>query len=109
MESLGPKHGERYSNELEIIVRFNKEQLLDILERAAFTYIQTFLGLMSASGMGIDVGMSTLKIAAIGGLPAALSVIKGALAAGGPIGGPTASIMKQQEDMPEDADEQLYQ
>lgn len=72
----------------------NLDQLKDILERAIFTYIQSFLGLLSASGMGIDMGgMSTLKLAAIGGLPAALSVIKGALAATAPIGDSSASIL----------------
>ena len=91
-------------------MRLNLDQLKDILERALFTYIQTFLGLLSASGMGIDVGgISTLKMAALGGLPAALSVIKGAVAAGGPIGDASASIMKTTPPIPDDADEQLYQ
>jgi len=73
----------------------NIDQLKDILERAVFTYIQTFLGLISASGMGVDMGgISTWKIAALGGLPAAFSVIKGALAAAAPIGDSSASILK---------------
>jgi hypothetical protein len=53
-------------------------------------------------------GLSTLKIAAIGGLPAAFSVIKSAICAGGPIGDPTGSVLKTQTDIPDDAEEQLY-
>lgn len=91
-------------------MRFNKDQLMDILERAIFTYVQTFLGLLTASGMGVDMGgISTLKMAALGGLPAAISVIKGAICAGGPIGDATASVLKQQPDVPDDAEEQLYE
>lgn len=90
-------------------MRFSKEQLLDILERAFFTYVQSFLGLWMASGVGVDMGgLSTLKLAAIGGLPAALSVVKGAIAAGGPIGDKSASVLKQQPEIPDDAEEQLY-
>ena len=91
-------------------MRLNIDQLKDIAERAIFTYIQTFLGLLSASGMGVDMGgISTLKMAAIGGLPAAISVIKGALCTMAPIGDATASVVKQQQDIPEDADEHLYE
>jgi len=87
----------------------NKEQIKDILERAISTYIQTFLGLWTASGVGVDMGgLSTLKLAALGGLPAALSVIKSAIAAGGPIGDPTGSVLKTQTPTPDDAEEQLY-
>ena len=87
----------------------NKEQIKDILERAISTYIQTFLGLWTASGVGVDMGgLSTLKLAALGGLPAALSVIKSAVAAGGPIGDPTGSVLKTQAEIPDDAEEQLY-
>ena len=88
----------------------NKDQIKDILERAISTYIQTFLGLWTASGVGVDMGgLSTLKLAALGGLPAALSVIKSAVAAGGPIGDPTGSVLKTQTPVPEDAEEQLYE
>ena len=54
-------------------------------------------------------GISTLKMAAIGGLPAAISVIKGAFCTMAPIGDATASVVKQQQDIPEDADEHLYE
>ena len=90
-------------------MRLNIDQFKDILERAIFSYVQTFLGLLSASGMGVDMGgISTLTMAALGGLPAAISVIKGAICAGGPIGDPSASILKTTPPIPDDADEQLY-
>tara|TARA_R100001443_G_scaffold92869_1_gene99551 strand:- start:167 stop:442 length:276 start_codon:yes stop_codon:yes gene_type:complete len=91
-------------------MRLNIDQLKDILERAIFTYIQTFLGLMSASGLGVDMGgISTLKMAALGGLPAAFSVIKGAVATLGPVGDATASCLRQQPVVPDDAENQLYE
>ena len=83
-------------------MRLNIDQFKDIAERAIFTYVQTFLGLLSASGMGVDMGgISTLKMAGIG--------IKGAICTMAPIGDATASIVKQQQDIPEDADEHLYE
>ena len=91
-------------------MRRNLDQFKDILEREIFTYVQSFLGLLTASGMGVDMGgISTLKMAAIGGLPAAISVLKGAFCTMAPIGDATASIVKQLPDLPEDADEQLYE
>ena len=91
-------------------MRMNKDQLLDIIERAVFTYVQTFLGLLSASGMGVDMdGISTVKMAALGGLPAAISVLKGAFCTLAPVGDDTASVRRQKEQIPEDADEHLYE
>ncbi|MFE5873303.1 holin [Streptomyces roseifaciens] len=52
--------------------------LLDILERTAAAYITTFLGLLLADGFDLT-DVSALKAAAIASLPAALSVIKGAI------------------------------
>ncbi|MFH8790255.1 holin [Streptomyces roseoverticillatus] len=52
--------------------------LLDILERTAAAYITTFLGLLLADGFDLT-DVSALKAAAIAALPAALSVIKGAI------------------------------
>jgi len=52
----------------------------DIIERAAKTYAQAFLGLWLAAGVGIEQGgLSVLRMAALGALPAALSVIQNAL------------------------------
>ncbi|GGY03608.1 holin [Streptomyces hiroshimensis] len=52
--------------------------LLDILERTAAAYVTTFLGLLLADGFDLT-DVSALKAAAIAALPAALSVIKGAI------------------------------
>ncbi|MFC1415419.1 hypothetical protein [Streptacidiphilus cavernicola] len=49
---------------------------MDVVERAAATYLETFLGLLLASGV-LDV--SALKAAAVAAVPAALSVIKSAV------------------------------
>ena len=52
----------------------------DIFIRAAKTYLQTFLGLWLASGVGIDQGsLSVFRMVALGALPAALSVIQNSL------------------------------
>jgi hypothetical protein len=52
----------------------------DIFIRAAKTYLQTFLGLWIASGVGIDQGsLSVLRMVALGALPAALSVVQNSL------------------------------
>ncbi|PSJ29362.1 hypothetical protein B7P34_07635 [Streptosporangium nondiastaticum] len=52
--------------------------LLDILERTAAAYVTTFLGLLLADGFDLT-DVSALKAAAVAALPAALSVIKGAI------------------------------
>ncbi|MGW2367213.1 holin [Streptomyces sp. NPDC001667] len=56
----------------------SKKVLLDILERALAAYVTTFLGLLIADGFDLT-DVSALKAAAIASLPAALSVIKGAI------------------------------
>ena len=48
-------------------------------------------------------------MAAIGGLPAAISVLKGAFCTMAPVGDATASVVKQLEPIPDDADEHLYE
>ncbi|MEU8548314.1 holin [Streptomyces roseoverticillatus] len=55
-----------------------KKVLLDIVERTAAAYITTFLGLLLADGFDLT-DVSALKAAAVAALPAALSVIKGAI------------------------------
>jgi len=58
------------------------EALKDIVFRAAKTYIQTAIGLVMASGVGIDNGgLSVWRAAALGGVPAALSVVQNGLKA----------------------------
>ncbi|MBB4895250.1 hypothetical protein FHS39_004317 [Streptomyces olivoverticillatus] len=54
--------------------------LLDIAERTLAAYITTFLGLLIADGFDLT-SVSAIKAAAIAALPAALSVIKGAIGA----------------------------
>jgi Putative lactococcus lactis phage r1t holin len=54
--------------------------LIDILERTLAAYLTTFLGLLIADGFDLT-NVSALKAAAIAALPAALSVIKGAIGA----------------------------
>lgn len=56
----------------------NKKMLVDIAERTIAAYVTTFLGLIIADGFDLT-SVSALKAAAIAALPAALSVIKGAI------------------------------
>ncbi|KNB50327.1 holin [Streptomyces caatingaensis] len=56
----------------------NKKVLVDIAERTVAAYLTTFIGLLLADGFDLT-SVSALKAAAIAALPAALSVIKGAL------------------------------
>jgi len=54
----------------------------DISERVVWTYVQTFLGLLLASGMFADgaLDLSVLQSAAVAAVPAALAVLKGVAA-----------------------------
>lgn len=54
----------------------------DIAERVLSTYVQAFLGLLLASGFGVDgvLDLSLVVKASIAALPAALSLVKGLLA-----------------------------
>ncbi|MER7794916.1 holin [Streptomyces sp. NPDC097640] len=52
--------------------------LYDLAERTILTYVETFLGLLLASGVTDLVDISTAKAAAIAALPAALAVVKSA-------------------------------
>ncbi|MBT2382239.1 holin [Streptomyces sp. ISL-11] len=55
-----------------------RKVIVDILERTLAAYLTTFLGLLIADGFDLT-DVSALKAAAIAALPAALSVIKGAI------------------------------
>lgn len=59
-----------------------KRYLRDLAERVGATYLQAFLGLLLASGFGVEgvLDLSTPRKAAIAAIPAALSVLKGLLA-----------------------------
>ncbi len=54
----------------------------DLVERVLSTYAQSFLGLLIASGFGVDgvLDLSLVVKAAVAALPAALSLLKGLLA-----------------------------
>ena len=56
--------------------------LRDLVERVISTYVQTFLGLLLASGFAVDgvVDLSLVVKAAVAALPAALSLVKGLVA-----------------------------
>lgn len=53
--------------------------ILDTLERTVATYVQAFVGLVVASPV-LDLNLSTLRALAVAALPAALAVVKAALA-----------------------------
>lgn len=58
-----------------------KTKILDIAERAGWTYVQAFVGFLIASEIWTAVDrIGVLKGAAGAALPAALAVIKGAVA-----------------------------
>ena len=50
---------------------------LDLLERCAMTFIQSFAALLLADTAGIDLSVSTAQAAAVSGLAAVLAVLKG--------------------------------
>lgn len=56
-----------------------KRWMLDTLERTLATYAQTFIGLLIASPM-LNLDLSTVRALAVAALPAALAVVKAALA-----------------------------
>jgi hypothetical protein len=51
---------------------------LDLFERALFTYVETLLGLLIATGTDV-LDLSKAKAAAIAAIPAGLSVVKSGL------------------------------
>jgi hypothetical protein len=56
-----------------------KQWLIDTAERAGFTFLETFLALVLASGTDW-LNLSAIRAAGIGALAAALAVIKAAIA-----------------------------
>lgn len=57
--------------------------LIDTLERAGFTFVESFIGLLvvDASGaMGDSIDLATLEAAAVSAFIAALAVVKAAIA-----------------------------
>jgi hypothetical protein len=68
-------------------------QLKDIAERVAATYLQAVIGLWIAAGV-TSFDVSTMKAVIVGALPAALSAIKGYLSAALPVGDASASMVR---------------
>ena len=89
-------------------MKLDRGQLSDVLERAAFTYIQSVIGLVLASGLTDMGGLSTIKMAAVGGLPAALSILKGYMASVMPIGDASASVIATKAPAAAEHDSGMY-
>lgn len=71
---------------------FSKKFILDVVERAASTYVQALAGFLIAGATAINV--DTVEAAALAAIPAALSVLKSALAS--QIGDPeSASLLTE--------------
>ena len=66
---------------------------LDLLERCAMTFIQSFAALLLADTAGIDLSVSTVQAAAVSGVAAALAVLKG-FAAQRLVGDKSPSLVK---------------
>ena len=89
-------------------MKLARSQLVDDLERALITYAQTVIGLVLASGLTDMGGLSTIKMAAVGGLPAALPVLKGYMASVMPIGDASASVIATKPSAAAEHDSGLY-
>ena len=66
---------------------------LDLIERCAMTFIQSFAALLLADTAGIDLSVSTVQAAAVAGVAAALAVLKG-FAAHRLVGDKSPSLVK---------------
>lgn len=60
---------------------FNKVWVRDVAERTVATWAQTFLGLLLAGWTTDAVDLTLVQSAAVAAIPAALAVLKGAIAA----------------------------
>ena len=66
---------------------------LDLIERCAMTFVQSFAALLLADTAGIDLSVSTAQAAAVSGLAAVLAVLKG-FAAQRLVGDKSPSLVK---------------
>jgi len=66
---------------------------LDLLERCALTWVETFAALLLAGTAGIDLSVSTMQAAAVAGLAAVLAILKG-FAAQRLVGDKSPSLVK---------------
>jgi ribose/xylose/arabinose/galactoside ABC-type transport system permease subunit len=69
------------------------KKYLDLLERCAMTFIQSFAALLLADTAGIDLSVSTMQAAAVAGIAAVLSILKG-FAAQRLVGDKSPSLVK---------------
>ena len=66
---------------------------LDLLERCAMTFIQSFAALLLADTAGIDLSVSTVQAAGVAAIAAVLSILKG-FAAQRLVGDKSPSLVK---------------
>ena len=66
---------------------------LDLIERCAMTFVQSFAALLLADTAGIDLSVSTAQAAAVSGLAGVLAVLKG-FAAQRLVGDKSPSLVK---------------
>ncbi|MFE6868294.1 holin [Kitasatospora sp. NPDC057692] len=67
-----------------------RKYIIDVAERTVATYVVALLGLLLADGVDLT-SVGTLRAAAVAALPAALTVVKGAVA--GVVGDPTTAAL----------------
>lgn len=61
----------------------SKRYIVDLVERTVATYLETFIGLLIASGLDVAAPLTRMAVvekAAVAALPAALAVVKSGLA-----------------------------
>lgn len=61
--------------------KFNRVWLRDVAERTFFTWAEVFIGLLLVSWPTDAIDLSVVQTAAVAAVPAALAVLKGAIAA----------------------------
>lgn len=67
-----------------------RKLIIDLVERTVATYATAFLGLLLADGFDLT-SVGALRAAAVAALPAALTVLKGAI--GTLVGDPTSAAL----------------
>lgn len=63
------------------MTKYHPVWIRDVAERTIATWVEAFLGLLLAGWSTNTVNLSVIESAAVAAIPAALAVIKGALAA----------------------------
>lgn len=75
---------------------FTMTEIKDVIERAVSTYVQVFVGLLTAANVGVEslADLSVVKTCAVAAFPAVLSVLKSAVAVKAPFGDKSASLLR---------------